>query len=362
MREWTISLPVALLAGACAHSACPISRYDEAIDCRRIAPASQLFVGGGINAEQAASAEIALEQHALDVQTRISLLAYYGALPTDEARGGVRHLIWLVRDCPEVRVLGIPVYWINSVVGNNQGIKDIHSEWLKQVQTYPDNPTVLFNAGVFFEQSDLPAAQAAYQRSSELDLGNVDARWALARVYRRIAIQLCQEGPLRQEQYRLSLDQYAKALDLVPPQRRLRLLAEMAQAALDATQYETAKVRADELLAESKLRPRDDYHRSAVLRGHTVLGIVAIRTGDVSSASSHLLSSVRDATGNPPTCNVNVELADAVLESGERAVVTEYLELCKALASKDDALAIDKWIARIRAGEKPMWNDGRLAP
>ena len=94
--------------------------------------------------------------------------------------------------------------------------------------------------------------------------------------------------------------------------------------------------------------------------GNHVLGMLALKRGDVNSAKRYLIESAKTPGSwalngiRPP----NIALAYELLALGEREAVYEYLDLCKVFSKKD--AMIESWKAAIRAGSIPDFEDDWL--
>jgi len=136
-----------------------------------------------------------------------------------------------------------------------------------------------------------------------------------------------------------------KAIETGSTSQRKRFLADLADAEFRAADNRAAERDAAELLSSGD---PDSVHAA-----HTILGRVALDRGDVASASEHLLESAR--TKGSPVLNSfgpKKTLAQDLLDRGERDVVVQYLELCRAFW-KNDRGFIDHFEPIIEAGGKP---------
>jgi hypothetical protein len=134
---------------------------------------------------------------------------------------------------------------------------------------------------------------------------------------------------------------------------RMYALGRAAKAAVDAGHLDRAEAWTTELL---ELMPR---HRSkpgygnAQQDSHSVLGRLALRRGDIDSAKAHLLKSgMTDGSPSLDSFGPNMKLAQELLEKGEREIVLQYFELCRAfwaMGGKD----LDTWTADVEAGRMP---------
>ncbi len=141
------------------------------------------------------------------------------------------------------------------------------------------------------------------------------------------------------------LDEYKKYI----------LLPYAAKSAVILGKYDRAKYFADKLLKLSIIYKDDWNYGNAVHDGNTVLGMLALKSGDLKSAKLYLLKA-GNTPGSPQMFSFGPEmmLAQALLENGEKKVVIEYLNLCKKFWIKDKG-RLDSWIAAINGGGMPYF-------
>lgn len=137
--------------------------------------------------------------------------------------------------------------------------------------------------------------------------------------------------------------------------RRFYALGGLARAAWKAGAEEKAERYANELIDAAAKHPDDWNHGNAVHDGNTVLGLLAVRRGDLAGADSHLLDSVR--TSGSPQLNSfgpTMVLAKELLERGEREAVLEYFSLCRSFWKMGES-RLDAWSEAVRGGRLPQF-------
>ena len=135
--------------------------------------------------------------------------------------------------------------------------------------------------------------------------------------------------------------------------RRFYALNRMAKAALEAGDAGKAAAYADELLAAAPQYPSDWNYGNALHDGHTVLGRLALRQGDIAKAREQLLASAR-TPGSPQlrSFGPTMRLASELLEKGEKDAVIEYLTLCRDFWPTG-ATSLSTWSQAVRDGRTP---------
>ena len=156
--------------------------------------------------------------------------------------------------------------------------------------------------------------------------------------------------PRSPEQKLADLEQDSEGGDAM---RRFYALNRMAKAAFEAGAAAKAAAYAEELLAAAPQHPRDWNYGNALHDGHTVLGRLALRQGDIAKAREQLLDSAR-TPGSPQLRSVGptMWLAKELLEKGEKDAVLEYLTLCRDFWATG-ALSLSTWSQEVREGRTP---------
>jgi TonB family protein len=112
--------------------------------------------------------------------------------------------------------------------------------------------------------------------------------------------------------------------------KRFYALSDLAKGALDAGLNDKAQSYANEMLTMAARYPEDWNYGNAIYTGNTVLGMVALRNGDVAQAKEYLLTSAR-ISGSPQldSFGPDFRLAKELAQKGEKDAVLQYLDLCR---------------------------------
>ncbi len=114
-----------------------------------------------------------------------------------------------------------------------------------------------------------------------------------------------------------------------------------------------AKKFADELENLAPKYVKDWNYGNAIQDCNVVLGRLALKAGDTESAKQHLLAAGH-SPGSPQmdSFGPNMSLAKDLLVKGEKAVVLEYLDLCRAFWELEKG-KLDLWKSDVQAGRIP---------
>ena len=135
--------------------------------------------------------------------------------------------------------------------------------------------------------------------------------------------------------------------------QRLYTLTNLAKAALTARAIDKATDYANELLLTAPQHREDWNYGNAVHDGNMVLGLLAVRQGNIRTAAQYLLDA--GATPGSPQLNSfgpDMSLAKALLEKGERDTVLEYFSRCRKFWKMGEQ-NLDAWSETVRSGGIP---------
>jgi len=134
-------------------------------------------------------------------------------------------------------------------------------------------------------------------------------------------------------------------------------LTELAKTALYLGHTNDARGYAQRLLAMTPQFQDSWNYGNAIHDGNEVLGRIAVQEGRLDDAKRHLIAAGR-TPGSPQlnTFGPDMELAQDLLEKGERETVLEYLQLCRKFWKRHGDM-LDRWTQAIQAGKTPDLED-----
>ena len=305
-----------------------------------------LYSGKSILRSKANELEANLRNSPDKIDDRLLLVGYYtwnGHDSLDKLRLRA-HVLWMIGNHPEHPATAEPS--LRDLPDDPEGNNQVLELWEQNLQARADDLAVLKNAEKFFFGKDPAAADRLIHRIAEKEPANTQWPAELAQLYRMFGIpDETIENPTERVQ-----EEYTRVLALTQnPAARKTLSGDMADAAFKIGDFPGAAA-----LARIYLKSSD---RPAVQRANTILGRVALRSGDVTSAKQYLLDSAdsgaaRDIGLSGPI----LVLAKELIERGERETVLQYLEDCLSLWPRGEAI-LQIWIAQIREGKTPNFGN-----
>jgi tetratricopeptide (TPR) repeat protein len=305
-----------------------------------------LYEGKSILRSKAEELESNLRKDPGRVDDRLMLIGYYswnGHEGLEKFRLRT-HVLWMLQNHPEHPATAEPS--LRDLPDDREGNNQVLELWEQNLKSKPDDLAVLKNAEKFFFSKDPAAADRLIHRIAEKEPANSQWPAELAQLYRMFGIP----GENIENPTERALEEYNRVLALTQnPAARRALSGDMADAAFKIGDFPVAAE-----FAKIYLKSSD---RPAVQRANTILGRVALRANDITSAKRYLLDSVdsgaeRDIGLSGPM----LVLAKELIERGEREAVLEYLQDCLALWPRGEAI-LRIWIAEIQEGKTPNFGN-----
>lgn len=305
-----------------------------------------LYSGKSLSKSKAQELETALHKTPEKVDERVVLIGYYAA-SAKTALDRVRlrsHVLWMIENRPEHSATSEPV--LRDLPDDAEGNSQILALWKQNLELRREDIRVLKNAEKFFFAKDPAAADQLIHRISEKEPGNREWPNELAQLYRMFGIP----GQRIDDPAQRAAEAYRRVLVLTrnAPAREA-LAGDMADASFKMGDFAGAAE-----LARIHLRGKD---RSAPQRANTLLGRVALRSGDLPGAAQYLLTSSRpeaepDVSFSGPT----MVLAKELLEEGQQEAVLQYLQNCLSIWPRGENV-LQFWIADIKNGKTPNFGN-----
>jgi len=144
------------------------------VDDKYIDTYKLVIEGGKISDDEAVNLEKALQENQDDFAARIKLLGYYSLkqFKSESARETrQKHVLWVIKNRPDSLVAGLPYASLNPAF-DKKTYSEAKALWLKQVEAYKDNVSVLENAANFLIIFDRKKAEELLLKAQALEPGN----------------------------------------------------------------------------------------------------------------------------------------------------------------------------------------------
>lgn len=292
---------------------------------------------------QAERLELRLLRRPEDQSTRLKLVSYYCLKWRDPklARTRARNIAWFVDHAPDREILHAPWFQIDHGCSARDA-ETIRLKWLNQVKRFRRDPMVAGNASSYFFRHDFEAGIRLLKKAQKLDPGN--ERWIRELSFRYYLEARYSKSPVTQRKMARQMLRWGDQF-LTSHRRTHRVWK------LDQLEYcaRSAVILSDYLLAADyasrALRIARRWNESPPDFCHPVLGLAYLTTAKAGLACRHLLNSERKRA----VCDLEVELANKLLEHGAEEAVMQYLKHCGA----EELLpmsAIRGWINDLKSG------------
>jgi tetratricopeptide (TPR) repeat protein len=254
--------------------------------------------------------------------------------------------------------LGIPEAFMLRPMG--PGYQEGKQLWL-DVTAGSSEPNIFKNAARYFGNDNPLQAEQLYRRGEALTPNDPDWERGLGQLFltqARLAPVASQTAIAQQALNGLEraaeLDQSdCKAFHSINPttvprclaMRRDQILPYLVDAAYITESWDKANEYATEASKSSD--------GSALFKGHSILGELALRKGNIDEAKTQLLAAGK-TSGSPvlDSFGPSMHLASELLEHGEKDVVLQYFEECKTFW-KFGEVKLNQWADQVKSGVTP---------
>jgi len=305
-----------------------------------------MHAGEALSAGEAAQAESDLVKSPGDSTIRVKLLGYYSKQKFRDKEANVRritHIAWFVDNQPDNRLFSR----LGSILRESDGREayaDLKRRFMVRISRAEVNSTELASAANFFIHEDKYLAENCLLRLKQLEVQNSEWPHELSALYRLwgTGYESC------------ALSEGKAAAKLADSNSYFYKYSSLPELAYFASLYDEATEYSYELLKMSEAQKIDWNYGNAINDAHTVLGLVAIKTGDLNKAKYHLRESTKNAA-SPQTQSFgpNRQLAAELLDVGETQAVLEHWEQCKTFWTRGKA-QIQRWVDTLATGTNPL--------
>jgi len=329
---------------------------DPSEQSRESATSHLMFFGNKLDLWEAEQLEEHVGQGSENLWLRIVLIGCYLLKRQSEtARSKLRgHISWIIENVPKSSIAGmLGSFCIAEFKERGEFYDEVKRLWIGVLTANPENAQVLGRAAMFFMLIDIDKVWSGelLRRAKAIEPDN--PTWS-----RQLAFLYDLEMTSRQDESRehwaaMALAEWQHAVSMLKTEQELTALLheEQAKAAFEAGDLEKAAGYSRELLDRASPAP---HQGDAIHIGNLVLGRIALRTGDIEKAKSHLIESAR-TDGSPVLCSFGPRmiLAKELLERGETEVVLRYLKLCSVFWIHG-RVNLTRWVEQVKQGEIPF--------
>ena len=306
---------------------------------------SELHQGKNLSAAMAAELDNTCSLNVDAVSTHVKLIGFNLARTPETLRSRFTHIFWLIEHDPGNNCWPEIVLLSTNELCPSDLMDEARERWLKQVDLHPNDALTAAHAGLFLIERDPSAGEMLLNKAICLFPSNEDWPRQLAS-YQFLETQRA-KGPINLELAKKSLASGARFLKMYGKDggRKQSPLREMAlgwcaQSALWSEEFILAREYAEEhleLIKDWTVLPKVS---------HSVLGLLALRSGDIVSAKRHLLILKKQSL----LTKLDLQLANELLAQGETSTVLRYLDRCQALGHWLPMIA--QWKDEVTMGHK----------
>ncbi len=312
--------------------------------------------GQTLTLQAAAALEYKLAGQPDDYAAHLSLLGYYQKFrfaPLPAGRSYQQQVFWLIRNHPESVLLGTPDTMLLKC-DDPAAFEEGEALWLNQIAKHPTNTTLIGKAADYCLLSDKATTEKLLLQAQALEPKSSVWPSKLGQLYRLNGPHPSAE--VIQQSAKKALAEYEAASMLANKTAQPNTSPDLAKTAFDAGEYDKARQYADALLVRSQSKQPTGFDLSDdVHAANLVLGRLALHDGDTAGAEAHLLAMGR-VSGSPVLSSFgpNMQLAQDLLEHGDRAPVLAYFNECAKFWTFGQAKAtLATWTAQVKQGQVP---------
>jgi hypothetical protein len=301
--------------------------------------------------------EVAADPESLMNRARL-LGALTGARSSFGTEDLVLQFLWWIDRHPDKlgHVSGVSAL---NVGREHPGYERMRDAWTRQITAHPNDIEVQIAAAQWFAEHEADRALPILERVHAMTTHDPRPAWVIAHLWGRLAVPTSRDhaSPHELLAANKALSWFEKALDRESdPTMRGETMRRTCGAALRAQSFSRAKELADELMRLTGGAPSNPEDFRSTWIAHLAYGRIAMRDKDVDAARRHLVSATEAMRASKSRIwrSPDLELADELLQLGERDVVLDFLRSVRTVFKDGAACArIDLWSLDIENGERP---------
>jgi len=285
-----------------------------------------------------------------DRENRARLLgALWFSARRDPSPEAVDELVWWIQRHPrDLQHVASALHMLSHAPYS--AYQTVRDAWTAVLATHGDEPDVALAAAQCFAHHESDRALALLARAHETAANDARPARAAGHIWRLRAMRYGRRGADHDRAAATeALRWFERALEREPSPC---CLDDASEAALAAGELERARFLAERLVTQAEAVPATWSTGNAIYTGHSILGQVALHDGEIERAKEHL--KLAGQTPGSPQLNSfgpELELADALLQRGEREAVVAFLRDVERFWSGRGR--IELWCHEIEVGQTP---------
>jgi tetratricopeptide (TPR) repeat protein len=315
-------------------------------------PTAAWLSGPHLSKKQVEELEASIEANPNQPIERLKLIAFYSRKRSDSKgkRLEIEHVSWFIKNKPDVES-DIARLAFSPGVDRIESYSTYKELWMQQVNKRSKSIQVLRNAANFFQIAEPDLAESLFLKVKSKAPNDFEVTGELANFYRMRV--LYEKDPIRAKHFSTqSLSEFEATVDLATDdERRFYALTSLVEAAAEFGEYERANEVAKTLLDIAPKYQDDWNYGNAIYHANYALALVAHSRNNIQQSIDYLVKASR-TPGSPQldSFGPRFELAQQLLNQGERNAVLEYLENCSKFW--ENGMCV-KWIEQLKQGQEP---------
>jgi tetratricopeptide (TPR) repeat protein len=310
--------------------------------------------GTQFSPKEAAETMALVDNHPKDSAARMRLIAFMSVArftSTEYKEPWVRNIHWFIVNKPEVA--NLQVLNVDCYIDGDAACKGTRDLWLGQVEKNPRNTGLIVNAASYMQSiGESGKSEELYLRAVSIAPKDYDLHQKLGYFY-LLAGKYGKESGNQREMGKKALAEMeiAQGLATGNPGWLAWQRWELAESAFLAGDIAKTDMYADAMINNPGDCKKDAHlYGNSVFWGNYYRGRTSVLKGNLKEAGKYLLEAGKTpGSAQLDSFGPDFDLAQDLLDRGEKAVVVEFLESCKRFWDKEK---LDGWVKSIKEGKK----------
>lgn len=309
----------------------------------------------GLSDDDGAALEARVREDENDVDARVRLVGFYFLRLTPEChRRRAEHVVWLATHRPDIGLEGFGYIQADAAP---EGHEAACRAWIQATERAGVAVDVLKNAATFLGFNRPEQAEPILRRAAAMEPDKGVWRERIAQALTKRA-RWTDDPEERRLHARAAILELEIALSFEQADwEALGLRIVLTEAAVLAEDWKRARETAERVLVDNETCTRTFEYGNAIHWANITLGWAALADDQVTAAAGYLHAAGM-TPGSPQldSFGPDLDLAEALLQRGERAAVSAYLAACARFWDGQEAL-LERWRTSIERGELTSFDD-----